>query len=143
MPCEPSRFLQEIDSQHLESSIGGSGWGGAFSNAPSGFMSSNAPDFGGSRSSGFSKAKGKSSVGKRSSNFTRMPAGKGHKVSADFTPSPPEAIVEGVQVEHPKFGMGKVKAVDADGASRKATVEFDNVGEKTLILSFAKLMVRE
>lgn len=139
IPCEPSRFLQEIDNQHIEATAS-SGWGGAFSNAPSGFAS-NAPSEGG-RGTSFSRSGIKKSSGKKS-NFTRMPAGKAHKVSADFKPSPASEIVEGVRVEHAKFGMGKVTAIDAQGATTKATVDFDNVGEKTLILSFAKLMVRQ
>ena len=139
VPCEPSRFLQEVDPQHIEMTMGGSSWGGAFSNAPSGFMS-NAPS--GGSSTNFARSTAKKNSPKKSS-FTRVPAGKAHKVSPDFKSSPASDIKEGVKVEHAKFGMGKVVAVDASGASSKATVDFENVGEKTLILSFAKLMVRE
>jgi DNA helicase-2/ATP-dependent DNA helicase PcrA len=46
-----------------------------------------------------------------------------------------------MKVEHPKFGFGKVVNMDMDGANRKAKVLFDNFGEKTLLLSFAKLKI--
>ncbi|MFY7919509.1 MAG: hypothetical protein ACOVOF_09345, partial [Chryseotalea sp.] len=45
------------------------------------------------------------------------------------------------KVEHPKFGFGTVQALDISGAERKARILFDNFGEKTLLLSFAKLKI--
>jgi DNA helicase-2/ATP-dependent DNA helicase PcrA len=48
-----------------------------------------------------------------------------------------------MKVEHPKFGFGKVTLLDVEGAQRKARVEFENFGEKTLLLSFAKLKIHE
>ena len=44
-------------------------------------------------------------------------------------------------MEHLKFGFGVVTKMDVNGTDRKATVKFDLVGEKTLLLSFAKLRV--
>jgi len=46
-----------------------------------------------------------------------------------------------MKVEHPKFGFGNVAEIDNSGTSRKAKVLFDNFGEKTLLLSFAKLKI--
>ena len=48
-------------------------------------------------------------------------------------------IVPGIRVEHPLFGEGKVLAVDGHGAQAKATVFFQEVGQKKLVLKFAKL----
>jgi DNA helicase-2/ATP-dependent DNA helicase PcrA len=62
---------------------------------------------------------------------------------ADFKPSDTTYLKEGVKVEHPKFGFGFVKKIDVSGNDRKATIEFNEVGEKTLILSFAKLKIHE
>jgi DNA helicase-2/ATP-dependent DNA helicase PcrA len=61
--------------------------------------------------------------------------------SADFEPSDTSALEEGMKVEHPKFGFGKVITIDTSGANRKAKVNFSNFGEKTLLLSFAKLKI--
>ena len=60
---------------------------------------------------------------------------------ANFTPSDTSGLAVGMKVEHPKFGYGKVVAMDENGAGRKAKVHFDNFGEKTLLLSFAKLKI--
>jgi DNA helicase-2/ATP-dependent DNA helicase PcrA len=46
-----------------------------------------------------------------------------------------------MRVEHPKFGFGKVLQLDTSGADRKAKITFDDFGEKTLLLSFAKLRI--
>ena len=64
-----------------------------------------------------------------------------HKPSADFKPSDTSQLEQGMKVEHPKFGYGQVLIIDTDGANRKAKVMFDNFGEKTLLLSFAKLKI--
>jgi DNA helicase-2/ATP-dependent DNA helicase PcrA len=46
-----------------------------------------------------------------------------------------------MKVEHPKFGFGTVVLMDMSGADRKAKINFNEVGEKTLLLSFAKLRI--
>ncbi|QRR02880.1 ATP-dependent helicase [Dyadobacter sandarakinus] len=64
-----------------------------------------------------------------------------HVPSADFVPTDTFDLAEGDKVEHLKFGFGQVIKMDVNGSDRKATVKFDLVGEKTLLLSFAKLRV--
>ncbi len=53
------------------------------------------------------------------------------------------AIMVGMKVQHDKFGIGKVLAIEGDGDSRKATVFFEGVGNKQLMLKFAKLTIIE
>ncbi len=50
-------------------------------------------------------------------------------------------IREGAEVEHSKFGKGKVISVEGNGPNQKATVYFHSVGNKNLLLRFAKLKV--
>ncbi len=50
-------------------------------------------------------------------------------------------ITIGVQVEHEKFGKGKVVAIDGVEPNFKATVYFPAAGQKQLLLRFAKLKV--
>jgi DNA helicase II / ATP-dependent DNA helicase PcrA len=71
------------------------------------------------------------------------PAATAHTPSSDFTPSDTSGLTEGQRVEHLKFGFGIVSKMDTNGTDRKATVKFDSVGEKTLLLSFAKLRILE
>jgi DNA helicase-2/ATP-dependent DNA helicase PcrA len=70
-------------------------------------------------------------------------AASGYKAPVDFTPSDTSALREGMKVEHPKFGFGTVVKLDESGADRKAKINFADFGEKTLLLSFAKLRIHE
>lgn len=66
--------------------------------------------------------------------------------SAPVAPNPPAAIaaiMPGMQVQHEKFGIGKVLGVEGSGDSRKAIVFFEGVGQKQLMLKFAKLSIVE
>lgn len=49
------------------------------------------------------------------------------------------ALSPGMKVEHHLFGEGKVIALDGNGPQAKATVNFHEVGQKKLILRFARL----
>jgi len=60
---------------------------------------------------------------------------------ADFKASDTSQLASGVKVEHQKFGYGTVKIIDNSGSDRKAVIDFEELGEKTLILSFAKLRI--
>jgi DNA helicase-2/ATP-dependent DNA helicase PcrA len=64
-----------------------------------------------------------------------------HTPTEDFKPSDTSSLSEGMRVEHPKFGFGVVKEVETNGNEKKARIEFEKVGEKTLLLSFAKLKI--
>jgi DNA helicase-2/ATP-dependent DNA helicase PcrA len=52
-----------------------------------------------------------------------------------------EEIQNGMEVEHDKFGKGKVLNLEGDGPNRKATIFFPGIGQKQLLLRFAKLRV--
>jgi len=58
-----------------------------------------------------------------------------------FDASDTTALQTGMQVEHPKFGLGKVIVVEGDGPNKKATVYFNAIGKKNLLLRFAKLKI--
>lgn len=52
-------------------------------------------------------------------------------------------ICPGSVVAHSKFGRGKVLRLEGNGSDLKAIVFFEGVGEKTLLLKFAKLSLVE
>ena len=54
---------------------------------------------------------------------------------------PTTSLNIGDVVRHERFGMGTVRSVDGSGNGAKAVVDFQGVGQKTLLLSFAKLKV--
>ncbi|HPT15300.1 MAG TPA: hypothetical protein PK796_10950, partial [Bacteroidales bacterium] len=52
-----------------------------------------------------------------------------------------EKIEKGMIVEHATFGKGRVLNVEGAGPNKKASVQFDVVGTKQLLLRFAKLKI--
>lgn len=51
------------------------------------------------------------------------------------------SIVVGTMVEHNRFGPGEVLAIEGTGPNKKAEIKFGTVGQKKLLLQFAKLKV--
>lgn len=54
-----------------------------------------------------------------------------------------KALQAGMQVLHEKFNAGKVISVEGSGENRIATIFFDGVGNKKIMLKFAKLQIIE
>lgn len=50
-------------------------------------------------------------------------------------------LVEGVKIEHQRFGVGTVLKLEGSGENAKATVQFVNSGTKQLLLKFAKFTI--
>ena len=124
--CEPSRFLDDIDQSYIKVSTR---FGGLESTPQaSGNYAKNLVN-GIKRTISSAPAK---------KPATAAPA---YKPPVDFKPSDTSGLREGMEVEHPKFGFGKVLQMDISGADRKAKIAFSSVGEKTLLLSFAKLRI--
>jgi DNA helicase-2/ATP-dependent DNA helicase PcrA len=47
----------------------------------------------------------------------------------------------GQSIEHDRFGIGRVTKVEGTGENAKATIDFQNAGEKQLLLRFARFKV--
>ena len=122
--CEPSRFLDDVDQSYIKVS---SKFGGLESAPPTSQYAKTLVN-------GIKKTIASTPVSKPPS---------GYKPPADFAPSDTSALKEGMKVEHPKFGFGTVLQMDMSGADRKARINFGSAGEKTLLLSFAKLRIVE
>lgn len=118
--CEPSRFLDDIDQRFIKVST-------KFST----YESTPSPNYAKSLINGI----------KKTISSTPTPTKTTYKPSEDFAPSDTSALKEGMKVEHPKFGYGVVVQMDTTGADRKAKINFSDIGEKTLLLSFAKLRI--
>jgi len=63
------------------------------------------------------------------------------KVSFNYSGSSSSNIKEGMEVLHERFGKGKVINVSGELPNTKATVFFENAGQKQLLLKFAKLKI--
>jgi DNA helicase-2/ATP-dependent DNA helicase PcrA len=121
--CDPSRFIEDIDPQYMKMTRS------AFPKIENNIVSSP-----------FSRQSNNSYAGNLKKVINKAPVKK-HTPSPDFQPSDTTHLEKGMKVEHPKFGYGKVIEMDIDGANKKAKVKFDNFGEKTLLLTFAKLRI--
>jgi len=122
--CEPSRFLDDVDMNFIKL------------HTRSGGMESVPPP----------SQYAKNLVNGIKKNITSAPPPPKsitYRVPQDFTPSDTSSLQTGMKVEHPKFGFGTVVNMDLSGADRKARISFNEVGEKTLLLSFAKLRIIE
>lgn len=119
---EPSRFLNEIDLEHLDASMGlGNQASLDFDSAPR-------------ASSGVS------------GHFRKTTAQQAEKLFADpktFKPSPSDQIQVGMRVLHLKFGEGKVLAIDGARDNRVATIFFQEVDnpQRRIMLKFARLQI--
>jgi DNA helicase-2/ATP-dependent DNA helicase PcrA len=133
--CEPSRFLEEIDPSYvmINKKLG--------SFEP--IIGSGASSWSNTRRNNNETHYNGLGLNKPNNNLRKNTTQAAYKPSADFAPSDTTNLEVGMKVEHPKFGFGVVKGLDIQGANRKATVNFNSFGEKTLLLSFAKLKVHE
>lgn len=50
-------------------------------------------------------------------------------------------LIIGAKVRHDRFGRGEIVGLEGEPPNRKATVEFQNIGKKQLLLKFAKLQI--
>ncbi len=130
--CEPSRFIEEINEEHLEM-----------------MFSVQSPVL--SRQSSVSSSQ--SSVHSRQSSVN---SSQSTKTSSQQTFSPPKNLKKidltspnlaqsaetlnlsvGMKVAHEKFGLGEIELLE----NGKATINFQNSGQKQLLLKFAKLNI--
>jgi DNA helicase-2/ATP-dependent DNA helicase PcrA len=125
--CEPSRFIDELDSTYLK-----------MAKTPGKKDTSNFRPI---QKTGFVEKSTNASAAqliqkpKQNTNYQHVP-------SANFVQSDPMSLAAGQRVEHQKFGFGTIQKLEVNGAERKAHILFEQgVGEKTLLLSFAKLMI--
>ena len=63
------------------------------------------------------------------------------KENSEFKSSSVSDLKVGLKVKHPNFGYGEILKIDTDNNQNKAVVKFKTVGEKTLLLNFAKLEI--
>lgn len=126
--CEPSRFLEEIDSKYLDVHI------------PQLSPFSGPPELN-------SGVRRQAPIPKRRpqkrEQIVNSPPKNLKKVdtSASFEGNF-ESLTDvsvGERVKHQRFGFGVIQELEGSGPNKKALINFDNAGEKKLLLKFAKL----
>ncbi len=126
--CEPSRFIEELDAKYLE--------------MPS---EKNGKIFADEEYS----SKPKLHTSKPKETYEQRPimgkklvkVNKAAKNTSDFDTESLRDLQVGMQVQHDRFGSGKVLTMDGDFPNNKATVFFEGIGQKQLLIKFAKLRI--
>ncbi len=115
---EPSRFLEELPTEHLDLSKAKK----ARNKAVTG---------GGMRTTTFVNQKKTSNP-----NLTK-------KTPADpnFKPDSAHDMEQGMKVKHQRFGIGKIELLEGPEANRIATISFGGLGNKKIMLNYAKLQI--
>ncbi|MFU8844164.1 MAG: ATP-dependent helicase [Bacteroidales bacterium] len=118
--CEPSRFIDEIDVSCIE-----------FPQKPKLKDSTRqqivTPAYGGMNRKNLKKI-----TSHKMNDTGNSPVHEDMDISG---------IQTGMQVEHSRFGYGKVLSIEGSGANRKASVFFRNIGQKQLLLKYARLKI--
>ena len=164
--CTPSRFLKDIDSKYLNMPSEGikSSWADNSGTVPfgsGGYSRISKPKLepnGTVPGSLFEPKRRFESKGtvpgaqfRPKTEFEAMPQrkpwerGKFQRVTEnmlkDTAPALSSALKEGNIIEHERFGIGEVLTVEGAGDNAKARIRFVNVGEKTLLLKFARYKI--
>lgn len=125
---EPSRFLEEVGKEFLDVSA---------------VLSAPARETYSSKLSSFrQKSKEAEAVIQRPAqpvkkNFVKVQQAGSGEYSNDHLKN----LQPGMLVEHERFGQGKVLQIEGDFPNNKATVFFQGVGQKQLLLKFARLKI--
>lgn len=141
--CEPSRFLDEIPRTYIKTiEKASTGYGmfaakksygnSSYGRTPSSVTSRQSTSYSSPKPMTTSAAAPKTPIAKTSESINLATLG---------TPATADDIMPDVRVYHAKFGYGSVMSISGAAADKKAIIKFDSVGEKTLLLKFAKLII--
>lgn len=154
--CNPSRFLKDINPSLLK--LPRDGFGGGMATHSDGYRQRNYERGYGrdetGRSSGASMFDG-GEIPQEPVRFVKpvpprnlkriIPAARPVGTSAESNVHQGGVATHGVSVgrliEHERFGIGEVIRLEGTGDNCKATVRFENAGEKQLLLKFARFKI--
>ncbi|MCH1437454.1 MAG: UvrD-helicase domain-containing protein [Flavobacteriales bacterium] len=134
--CEPSRFIEEINEKYLDMN---------FLNVKSSPRSSGARNFGSNYKtkvpSRYNTSKKKEAPNQESAPRFVPKNLKKINPNVQARNYKEQSYSTGMKVEHERFGMGVISKLEGSGANKKISVNFTDVGEKTLLAKFAKLNI--
>ncbi|MBN1340318.1 MAG: UvrD-helicase domain-containing protein [Bacteroidales bacterium] len=124
--CEPSRFIDEVDARYLS--------------FPGSRKRKGGPAHAVDNEQGLPEAFIEKAIrNKNLKKINALPENETKGKEASY--SDETEVRAGDEVMHDRFGKGKVLNVEGAGSNRKATVFFQAVGKKQLLLKFARLKV--
>ncbi|MEZ5017593.1 MAG: 3'-5' exonuclease [Flavipsychrobacter sp.] len=127
---EPSRFIDEIPEQYLDRTYTG------MNSTATGSVGSFGNRLG--RNKSFDKAPSL----KKLADKLNQKAPPAHSPAADFKADDPMEMEVGMDIEHIKFGFGKITSIEGGANNRIATIEFqEGHGTKKIMLNYAKIKI--
>lgn len=133
--CEPSRFIDEIDASLIEMSGRRQSENKTYINISNDFIIRKKEPPAAAPVPAFP-----SPVPRKLKKIASVPPSISQET---FNAAGADEIVAGITVEHQKFGRGKVLNIEGQGPNKKVTVFFQAVGQKQLLLQYAKLKIIE
>ena len=137
--AEPSRFIKEIDDHYIENHI-----------TKDDYVFKPIIDKG--IFGGFDLPKNPVIQKHQATKINTAPSqnqlGKLRKINKIENPQSSSLVTqiqqldEGMTVEHDRFGYGRVVSIEGKGSDKKALIDFKGVGQKHLLLRFAKLRIK-
>lgn len=143
---DPSRFIDEVPPEYMDRSfagVAGAKGSGSAASSPGGAARSYAPKQQPAKNTTTAAASGNTDLSRIAAlNKAKAAQPVAHVPSANFVASDPEQMEQGMRVEHMKFGVGTIIKMDGGAHNRIATIDFGaGVGEKKIMLNYAKLMI--
>lgn len=147
---DPSRFISELPEKFTDTSFSGSA-----------AQRQNSFGFGGA--SAFDRMHGGwNNAAKDAENKYGPPPGKAskstpgylppkpvvnksvtHTPTDDFVANDPAQLKAGMRIEHLRFGFGLIESIEGSAHNPIATIQFDQNGEKKIMLQYAKIRIVE
>jgi DNA helicase-2/ATP-dependent DNA helicase PcrA len=125
---EPSRFINEIPQQYLDRTFTGAAHK----------TNGNQLGFDNLLNKSFDKTP---SLKKLADKIQQQKTATAYQPNANFKADDPTTMQVGMQVEHQKFGIGKIISLEGGANNRIATIDFENGGQKKIMLNYAKLQI--
>ena len=133
--CSPSRFIRDIDPQYLHLCSGTSIDQHRFNPIDKYKASFH------SRTYTSTTQQRKTQISSDSQNSLRQSVKPQNSSDSNLGQHISSELQAGLKIEHSRFGTGTITNIDTNSTDHRITVVFDNVGEKTLLLKFAKFKI--
>ena len=126
---KPSRFIKEIDKQYLRFISGKGAYGSSFARKNTYRTSSNSSLFSSSPKTEIAAP------------AKKQPVTTQAKPEGDMTIHEAAELLLGMKIFHSVFGEGVISKIDTSTSNHIIHVNFSEVGEKKLLLKFAKFII--
>ena len=133
--CSPSRFIRDIDPQYLHLCSGTSIDQHRFNPIDKYKASFHSQTY------TSTTQQRKTQISSDSQNSLRQSVKSQNSFDSNLGQHISSELQAGLKIEHSRFGTGTITNIDTNSTDHRITVVFDNVGEKTLLLKFAKFKI--